>query len=536
MDKEKQSAILIQESNEFRKVGSDTGQVAQQAILRITEKLKFRNYVLAVSHSNYLVSLGGTERVLHGEQAELEKRNISYIQVYYCNSYDKCVKKEYFDQLVGVNVDSVPVGNFTIVQIGLILQLLNLSQAANAVAIHIHHLMGLSILGVKCLINTIQAQKLRFFLHDYYTICPQFNLLKDDKVYCGGPPVDSKDCRECKWGEKRSSHFSMVKTILNSVKADFVIPSRIAATIWSRSFPEHVNNIQVVPHQISRKINKNRTICLKRLNDSDYRPKIAYVGYESVNKGCHTWWRVTSEMAVKGDYRFFHLGASSMSIPGVNNIPVSFLDEGADAMVKTLRKHQIDIAFLWSICPETYSFTLYEAFAAGCFVVTNSLSGNIAAQIKGSRRGIVFSDETEMFRFFSDAPRVKEAIRLNLRENSTCELAFNPQLTIELTDGLNMKESQYVDREVRNIFHKNTTRWYYLLRKLEVESIRADHIEDIEDLDLNYDRTADIHRIVEHLRRSMDRYLLLGRIMRKTFPLVWRIFNLLRRKSQKFRL
>ena len=305
---------------------------------------------------------------------------------------------------------------------------------------------------------------------------------------------------------------------------------------WRSYSPRRPSKIIMAVNLISRKINENRTICLKRLNDSDYRPKIAYVGYESVNKGCHTWWRVTSEMAVKGDYRFFHLGASSMSIPGVNNIPVSFLDEGPDAMVKTLRKHQIDIAFLWSIWPETYSFTLYEAFAAGCFVVTNSLSGNIAAQIKGSSKGIVFSDETEMFRFFSDAPRVKEAIRLNLRENSTCEPAFNPQLTIELTDGLNMKSGQYIDKEVKNIFNENNTRWYYLLRKLEVESIRAEHIEDIEDLDLNYDRTADIHRIVEHLRRSMDRYLLLGRIMRKTFSLAWRIFNLLRRKSQKFRL
>ena len=535
MDKEKQSAILIQESNEFRKVGSDTGQVAQQAILRITEKLKFRNYVLSVSPANYLVALGGTEKVLHEEQVELKKRNISYIQVYPYDLYDKCVEKKHFDQLVGVNVDSVPVGNFTIVQIGLILQLLNLSQTTNAVAIHIHHLKGLSILGVKCLINTVQAHKLRFFLHDYYTICPQFNLLKDDKVYCGGPPVDSKDCRECKWGEKRSSHFSMVKTVLNSVKTDFVIPSRIAATIWSRSFPEHVNNIQVVPHQIFRKINENRTICLKRLNDSDYRPKIAYVGYESVNKGWETWRDITSKRSIKTQYELFHLGASSMRMPGVNNIPVSFLDEGPDAMVKALRKHQIDIAFLWSICPETYSFTLHEAFAANCFVVTNSLSGNIAAQIKGSSRGIVFRDEAEMLQFFNEMPKVKEAIRLNLRENSTYELAFNPQLTIELTDGLNMKESQYVDREVRNIFHKNTIRWYYLLRKLEVESIRAEHTEVTKDLDLPYDGASTAHMIVEHLRQNMNNYPLLKHIMKKTFVIICKIFNLLPGSGQRFR-
>jgi hypothetical protein len=222
-------------------------------------------------------------------------------------------------------------------------------------------------------------------------------------------------------------------------------------------------------------------------------------------------------------------------MPGVNNIPVSFLEEGPDAMVKALRKHQIDIAFLWSIWPETYSFTLHEAFASGCFVVTNSLSGNIAEQIKGGSRGIVFRDEAEMLKFFNDVPGVKEAIRRNLRENLPHKLEFNPQLAVELADGLNMKGDQSVDKEAKDFFNGNTARWYYLLRKLEVESIRAEHIEDLEDLELNYDKADNIHRIVERLRRMMDRYLLLGRIMRKTFSLVWGIFNLLRRKSQKFR-
>ena len=224
-----------------------------------------------------------------------------------------------------------------------------------------------------------------------------------------------------------------------------------------------------------------------------------------------------------------------MRIPGVNNIPVSFLDEGPDAMVKALRECQIDIAFLWSIWPETYSFTLYEAFAANCFVVTNSMSGNIAEQIRNNSRGIVFNDEAEMRLFFNNLLRVKEAIRRNLRENSTYELAFNPQLTIELTDGLNMKESQYVDREVRNIFHKNTIRWYYLLRKLEVESIRAEHIEVTKDLDLHYDGASTAHIIVEHLRQNMNNYPLLKHIIKKTFVIICKILNLLPRSDQRFR-
>jgi len=535
VDKEKQSVMQIPEGCELRADGSDISRIPKQVILKISENLKNRNYVLAVSHANYLVALGGTEKVLHEEQVELKKRNISYVQVYPCDSYDQCVERKYFDQFVGVNVDSVPVGKFTIAQLGLILQLLNLSRTTNAVAIHIHHLMGLSILGVKCLINTISAQNLRFFLHDYYTICPQFNLLKDDKIYCGGLPVGSEECEKCTWAEKRIAHFYMVKTLFNSVNADFLIPSRTAATIWSRSFPEHTNNLRVVPHQIAKKIDGNWAARLDRLNNSDYHPKIAYVGYESVNKGCHTWWHIASKNAVQKQYRLFHLGAASVDIPGVTNIPVSFLDKGPDAMVKALREHQIDITFLWSIWPETYSFTLYEAFASGCFVVTNSLSGNIADQIKGGSRGVVFCDEAEMLTFLNNVSGVKEAIRRNLQENLPHKLEFNPKLAVELAVGLNMKGDQSVDQKVKDFFNGNTERWYYLLRKLEVESIRAEQVEDIADLDPNYDSADNVHRIVEDLRRRIGTYPLLKRIVRKIFFFVWRVFNLSGKKNQKFR-
>ena len=58
---------------------SDT---VHEMIMKITENLKFPNLIVAFSHSDYISSLGGTEKVLHEEQMEYEKRGISYIQVY----------------------------------------------------------------------------------------------------------------------------------------------------------------------------------------------------------------------------------------------------------------------------------------------------------------------------------------------------------------------------------------------------------------------------------------------------------------------
>ncbi|MCP4346571.1 MAG: hypothetical protein GY795_13730 [Desulfobacterales bacterium] len=535
-----QLEILTRESHVLREFQDDSEKASQQGILKIIENLKFRNYVLAVSHSDYLVSLGGTEKVLHEEQAELAKHNISYIQVYSSGLSDEYAKKKYLNQLTGVNVDSVPVGKFTVVQLGLILQILSLSGTANAVATHIHHLMKMSVLGVKHLINAAQAHKLRIFLHDYYTICPQINLLKNGREFCGGPPVNSSECGECGWKEARHLHFRMVSALFKSVDAEFMTPSRVAAGICSNSFPELANHIRVVPHQIRHLYNGNKAKSAEDIAVSGYCPKIAYIGYESVVKGLETWWRLTSESRIQEQYELFHLGASGMNIQGVKYIPVSFLEKGPDAMIDALKKYQIDIAFLWSICPETYSFSVNEAFAANCFVVTNKFSGNIADQVKETGRGVVFNDETEMFDFFKDVSRVKQAVRINLQENSLLNLKFNPELSIELANLLNKEENPHIDKDSKNIFHEKSSEWYYLLRKLESETDRADQIAYLEGLtDIELKTQLDVYRIsklhifVEYVRNVMNKNPVIRRTSKKILLAVWNTVISLHRNGLK---
>jgi len=54
----------------------------EETLSSVTCLLKHVNGVIAFSHSDYLISLGGTEKVLHQEQNELAIRGISYIQIY----------------------------------------------------------------------------------------------------------------------------------------------------------------------------------------------------------------------------------------------------------------------------------------------------------------------------------------------------------------------------------------------------------------------------------------------------------------------
>ena len=381
----------------------DNKSAAQKAFQKIRENLKYPNFVLSLSHSNYLVSLGGTEKVMHEEQAEFEKREISYVQLYAYVARDETWWKGSPDQLVGVNVDSTPVGNFGMIQLALLLKLLQSTQEACAVAIHIHHLMHLSISGVAYLLSTLQVPRIRLFLHDYYTICPQFNLLRDGTEYC------AVDCRDCGAKDRRIPHFSMMKRFLEGLEAEFVAPSQVAGDIWRTAFPEHAQKIRVVPHQ--NRLERQISFTHSGITSSRYRPRIAYLGYESINKGLELWRKLVSVGDLKGKYDFYHLGAAGIRMPGVKYVPVSFLVEGPDAMIKALRKHQIDIAFLWSICPETYSFTVYEAFAANSFGMTNAISGNIAAQVRDSGRGVICRNEPDLFQLLKDVTGFRELLQ-----------------------------------------------------------------------------------------------------------------------------
>jgi hypothetical protein len=78
------------------------------------------------------------------------------------------------------------------------------------------------------------------------------------------------------------------------------------------------------------------------------------------------------------------------------------------AAVDLLIKHDIDLALLWSIVPESYSYTLQEAAAAGVPVLTSPKSGNIAATIDmHPELGKVLQNEDQLLAFLLDVEQVR---------------------------------------------------------------------------------------------------------------------------------
>ena len=398
-------------------------QEVVRVLPEIFEHLRFTSCVLAISHSDYRIGVGGTQKLLQQEEGLLAARRISYLEIH--PSPDQPVVSGNHQSFhMGLYVDSKYIGAFVVAQLRQILQ--ELAHARVKLhTVHLHHLLGFDLAAVTELLSGLETQK-TFFIHDFYSICKQLNLLKNDKEFCGGPPVGSPACRECSYGEQRRAHFEAFQRLLDLWKPDFIVPSKVACDVWSNSFPKWAQKVRVIPHLLQ--------------TDGGYAPvqrtaggriRIAYVGYQHPIKGWEEWKEFAS-MVPREHYELYVLGSCSELVPDVQYVPVSFIDHGSEAMLRALRHHAIDLAFLWSLVPETYSFTLFESMAAGCFVLTNPRSGNIAAQVSQLGRGLVAKDLGELLDFLQDTKRVETCLEQFQRQNPPFDLSPNPTLADEI--------------------------------------------------------------------------------------------------------
>jgi hypothetical protein len=390
--------------------------------------------VLAVSHDDYRKEVAGTQKVLQQEQALLEARNISYIQIHPA-TMQPAVQLFQGDFLVGLYVDSQHLGVLAWREIRKILLALA-GRGVNFRAVHLHHLRGFRLGLVEELLRDINAPK-RFFLHDFYSVCLQLNLMKNGVEFCGGPPLGSPICRDCAHGRERPAHFLAFRELLNKWNLEIVAPSTVARDLWAGAYSSRAKEVRIVPHQIGMPAATSR----KPPDPNHSRLRVAYVGYQLPIKGWAEW-KLVAEALPREKYELFVIGQWFESLPNVHHVPVSFINEGSDAMLRALRRLQIHLAFLWSLVPETYSFTLFESMEAGCFVLTNPRSGNIAAQVEREGCGLVAKDLEQLLEFLKDDNQVRARLAAFRRQYTPFELVPNPEVSDEI--------AAYVARSLRH--------------------------------------------------------------------------------------
>jgi len=71
-------------------------------------------------------------------------------------------------------------------------------------------------------------------------------------------------------------------------------------------------------------------------------------------------------------------------------------------MVQAVAEKGVDVVICWSLCLETFCFTVHEALAGGAFVVACKGAGNIwpAVELNAPDQGCAVEDEASLFQLF----------------------------------------------------------------------------------------------------------------------------------------
>jgi hypothetical protein len=371
--------------------------------------------VISVSHDDYVQSCGGAQHLVGDEQRAFADGGW---RVLHCSPAAP----------VPMLADLVPAAQCRIrlrldgqaLGIALFEDVLDtvrtLREAGGKLELVIHHMMGHAPELLADLADAAGRRPL-VWIHDFFTLCPSYALMRNDVAFCGAPDVASNACQVCAYGPDRPSHQARIADFFARTRPWVVAPSQTALDFWhARGTVAHAGSGVVPPARL--------LLDEAEPADEPGRPlRIAHLGARLFYKG----WQVFSELAqaFAGDprYAFYHLGMEDWPpLPGcIRQVPVRVTAGHREAMIEAVAEHRIDVAVNWTLCPETFCFTVHEALAGGAFVIARAAAGNVwpAVQANAPNRGCALHTEAELHAIFANgdigaraaaAPRVRGAL------------------------------------------------------------------------------------------------------------------------------
>ncbi len=238
-----------------------------------------------------------------------------------------------------------------------------------------------------------------YTVHDLNFACPTITLLAADGMYCGGV-TDVATCSRClaaqpwfpdadiaKW---RLDHHALLQ------RAVFrIAPSRWAADMLVRYFPDCPAEVishgapEVVPASAPR-------VASPFALPDDGRPTVAVLGAIGPDKGARRLERLVALARSRGAWvRFVLIGYLDVLHGPWQADDAMFTVHGhydPGQLPGLLAHYRVSLVLYPSAGPETFSFTLSEAWEAGLPVLVPPI-GALDERVRGSAAGWVLSDE-----------------------------------------------------------------------------------------------------------------------------------------------
>lgn len=374
--------------------------------------------VLYVSSTNYKLVSAGTEKFMSGVIDSFKEEGIHSLHFFPLVNINNRLKKIGIEKsYIGVNYDGNFVGTYLLEDMVVAINYIAEKYDLIYDRVIVNQLHSWNFKKLTKIFETLELPII-LVVHDYMMVCPYMMQKDSDALKCGNsiekPSVGH--CGDCKYTKKGRKHFEEISGFfINNCEriCRVIFPSYSAEKNWLKVFPYLTKKAIVRPHL--------KYDILEESKSWNGRIRIGYLGYISNIKGYSEWLKLMRTLDnSKFDFYYFGGAVEQAKQDGAKGIIVDFNLSEMPGMVEQLKRNKIDIAFLWSNCQETYSYTYYEAFEAGCWVATSMHSGNITDQVLKNGNGKAFSNFCDCTEFLSSLQGNSNITRIvNVKTNSS---------------------------------------------------------------------------------------------------------------------
>lgn len=365
------------------------------ARLEKIRKKRKAGLVVSLSHDCYTKVIGGTQIFISDEQKRFNSKECGYIHLSPRLARLSLAPKSSSFQ-VRVVADGEYIGLVNLKSVAKYLKVPRGAKRRARSVFVVHCALGFHADDIVQLWKAFRPDKSIYWLHDYSSLCAGFNLMRNDAEFCGAPPKESLACRVCVYGQERQSHLSQMAALFEACKFDVLSPSQYTLSLWLRSTDLPRRSAAVHPHWQLQPVKGKKA----RVRHGDGPLPIAFLGYPSANKGWQIFEEIVRRLGDNDGVRFFHFAARNVAtLPKVEFVETEVTPDNREAAQAALADRGIKILLLLSPWPETFSFVLHEAIAAGAYVFCLADSGNVADVVAREKVGKAFSDVDEIVDF-----------------------------------------------------------------------------------------------------------------------------------------
>lgn len=376
------------------------------------------------SHDDYTANTGGVQLCLQREGARIRALGRDHLHLFPAKPWPVVRVKSDAGHL-GVLLNGKALGVFDPKTIAT-----TLSKSAGAVkagrrSFAIHSLLGHNAGETADILAAAGLRAGFFWLHDFASLCAGFHLLRNDVEDCSAPPPDSQACGICVYGPWRAPHVAEHERLFERLSLTVVSPAQTTLDLWKATARYPIAGEIVLPH--AQLVERGPA----PVPPAGRPLRVAFAGMPAAHKGWEVFRDLAARHADDPRYHFLHLGGRTPPGLGIAFHKVTVTDARPRAMQDAISAQEADAVLVWPLCRETFSFTAYEAVAAGAAIITGPDSGNVAAFVEDGRHGLVLSGEEALAAAF-ESGEVAELARAR-RRPALYDLAFSA-LTVDLLE------------------------------------------------------------------------------------------------------